>query len=87
MKTERFYILMAFMMGYRTITRINVHEDIPRFEDTTLDMTQQIDKLHTSIEKGYLLIEQYRETIEQLFDAEMNIAEQIDFLEEVYNGS
>lgn len=71
----------------RTITRINVHEDIPRFEDTTLDMTQQIDKLHTSIEKGYLLIEEYRETIEQLFDAEMNIAEQIDFLEEVYNGS
>lgn len=68
----------------RTITRINIHEEIPRFEDTTLDMSQQITKLKTSIEKGYLLIEQYRDSIEKLFNEEADIAEQINFIEEVY---
>lgn len=71
----------------RTITRIDVHENIPRFKDTSLDMTEHINKLNTSVEKGHLLIQQYRETVESLFVEEDNIAEQIDFMEGVYlNG-
>lgn len=71
----------------RTITRINVHEEIPRFKDTSLDMTEHIHKLNASVEKGHSLIQQYRETVESLFKEEDNIAEQIDFMEGVYiNG-
>lgn len=71
----------------RTITRINVHEEIPRFEDTSLDMTEHIHKLNASVEKGHSLIQQYRETVESLFKEEDNIAEQIDFMEGMYiNG-
>src|SRR5699024_5353616 len=70
----------------RTITRINVHEEIPRFKDTSLDMTEHIHKLNASVEKGHSLIQQYRETVESLFKEEDNIAEQIDFMEGMYTN-
>lgn len=70
----------------RTITKIEVNSTIPAFEDTELDFSAYIHRLEGTIEEGYLLIKEYRESIEDLFKAEDEIAQQIDFLEEYYRN-
>lgn len=68
------------------LDQINVHEVLPRIEDTELSMEQELRRLNDSVESGLDMLTQYRDSIEKLFEEDMRIAEKIDLMEDVYHG-
>ncbi|UAC48546.1 hypothetical protein K6959_00635 [Bacillus aquiflavi] len=71
-------------MYHRTITKLNIHENISPMRN--MDMSVEINKLNESVERGFIYIEKYRKAIEELFDEEMRVAQRFDLAEVVYNG-
>ncbi|HLS08452.1 DUF6792 domain-containing protein [Lentibacillus sp.] len=65
----------------KSITGINVHEEFDPFNHTNMD--DKISLLNESVEKGHTYLENYRSSIETLFDEEENIAALFDVVEGV----